>query len=179
MFNLRFDRNEIQYWAERYDYPGDAEVQAVAGKNKGRGYLTREEFLELCKWKTPRSQPKCQRNQTELIREATGIALSSGYEELRIGVLMVLHGVGWPTASVILHFWHNDPYSIIDFRALWSIGFDKQPNYYTFDLWWKYTAFCRELAEESKVSMRTLDRALWQFSSEKQKKGVADSVMPR
>lgn len=82
---------------------------------------------------------------------------------------MTLHGVSWPTASVVLHFWHNDPYPILDFRALWSLGFDKQPTYYTFDIWSKYTDFCRRLAKESEVSMRTADRALWQFSSENQK----------
>ena len=179
MFNLRFERDEIPYWADQYDYPGDSEVEETARKYGGRGYLTREEFLALCKWKTPRSRPKCERNKANLIQEATGIALSSRHEELRNGALMVLHGVSWPTASVILHFWHTDPYPILDFRALWSIGFDKQPTYYTFDLWWKYTVFCRQLAEESKVNMRTLDRALWQFSSEKQKRGAADSVMPR
>jgi hypothetical protein len=168
MFALRFDKNKIPYWAARYDYPGDEEIEEAARKNRKRGYLTAEEFLALCKWKTPRSQPKCARNSADLIREATHIALSCKNEELRIGSLMALHGVSWPTASVILHFWHDDPYPILDFRALWSIGLDTQPNYYTFDFWWKYTTFCRELAKECNVSMRVLDRALWQFSSENQ-----------
>lgn len=169
MFHLRFDKKDIPAWAGRYDYPGDTEVETVAHKNKGRGYLTKAEFQILCKWKTPRSQPKCALNSEDFIQEATGIALSTKHEELRIGSLMTLHGVSWPTASVILHFWHNDPYPILDFRALWSLGFDKQPTYYTFDIWTKYTGFCRRLAKESEVSMRTADRALWQFSSENQK----------
>jgi hypothetical protein len=168
MFSLRFDFKEIQFWANRYEYPGDEHIEAVAAMNKGHGCLTREEFLELCKWKTARSQPKCARNPSDLIREATGIALTSKHEALRIGVLQVLDGVSWPTASVILHFWHTDPYPILDFRALWSIGIEKQPAYYTFDFWWEYTKFCRELAKKHNVSMRTLDRALWQFSSENQ-----------
>lgn len=169
MFLLRFDKDRIQYWAARYNYPGDEEVEAIATANKTRGHMERKEFLSLCKWKTPRSQPKCALNSTELIREVTGIALSTKHEELRIGVLQVLHGVSYPTASVILHFWHKDPYPILDFRALWSLGLDKQPAYYSFDLWCQYTDFCRKLAEESGVSQRTLDRALWQYSAENQK----------
>lgn len=169
MLNIRFDKSQIPIWAGRYDYPGDAEVEAVASANKARGYLTTEEFLTLCKWKTPRSQPKCAINSEEFIREVTGIALSTNHDELRIGALLVLHGVSWPTASVILHFWHHDPYPILDFRALWSLGLDKKPAYYNYDLWWRYTKFCRELAKDCGVSMRTLDRALWQYSSENQK----------
>lgn len=168
ILTLRFEKSRIPYWANRYDYPGDAEVEAVARENKQRGSLARKEFLSLCRWKTPRSQPKCARNTEALIREATAIALSTGHEELRVGALLVLHGVSWPTASVILHFWHNDPYPILDFRALWSLGLDKKPTYYTFDFWWKYVEFCRGLAEECNVSMRTLDRALWQYSAENQ-----------
>jgi hypothetical protein len=131
MLALRFDKDRILFWADRYDYPGDAEVEAVARNNSNRGYLTREEFQALCKWKTPRSQPKCALNSEDLIRETTSIALSSGHEELRMGALLVLHGVSWPTASVILHFWHNAPYPILDFRALWSLCLDKQPGYKT------------------------------------------------
>lgn len=66
MFHLRFDKKDILAWAGRYDYPGDTEVENVARKNKGRGYLTKAEFQTLCKWKTPRSQPKCALNSEDL-----------------------------------------------------------------------------------------------------------------
>ena len=29
---------------------------------------------------------------------------------------------------------------------------------------WQYTCFCRQLVAETGVTMRTLDRALWQYS---------------
>jgi hypothetical protein len=41
---------------------------------------------------------------------------------------------------------------------------------YEFSFWWEYTQFCRKLAAEAGVSMRTLDRALWQYSKENQEK---------
>ena len=62
------------------------------------------------------------------------MARSSHREELRIGSLMVLGGVNWPTASVLLHFGHKDPYPILDFRALESFGIPKQ-SFYNFEFW--------------------------------------------
>ena len=79
---------------------------------------------------------------------------------------MCLNGVGWPSASTILHFFHNDPYPLLDFRALWSIGIESYK--YSFSFWEKYVDFCRNVANENEVSMRTLDRALWQYSRENQ-----------
>lgn len=86
---------------------------------------------------------------------------------MRIEVLTLLCGVGWPMASVILHFGYENQYPILDFRALWSLGVDA-PNSYTFQIWEPYTHFTRELADKAGVSMRELDRALSQYSKEKQ-----------
>jgi hypothetical protein len=53
-------------------------------------------------------------------------------------------------------------------RALWSLGFETPPSYYSFEFWQRYVAHCRELATTAGVDMRTLDRALWQYSAEHQ-----------
>jgi hypothetical protein len=42
------------------------------------------------------------------------------------------------------------------------------PKKYDFKFWSAYTEACRKLSDETGVSMRTLDRALWQFSKENQ-----------
>ena len=99
-------------------------------------------------------------------------SLASQNERIRIEVLTLLHGVSWPTASVLLHLGHPDPYPILDFRAMWSLSVDVPDDtsgFYTFDLWWAYTQFCRKLANQCGVDMRTLDRALWQYSKMNQK----------
>jgi hypothetical protein len=70
-------------------------------------------------------------------------------------------------ASVILHWGCHEPYPILDYRALWSLGIDSPPAY-NFNFWWAYTQQCRGLAAQAGVSMRTLDRALWQYSKENQ-----------
>ncbi|MBI4851367.1 MAG: hypothetical protein HY819_06015 [Acidobacteria bacterium] len=39
---------------------------------------------------------------------------------------------------------------------------------YSFSFWWDYVLFCREIAERNSISMRVLDRALWQYSKDNQ-----------
>ncbi|MBE3100126.1 MAG: hypothetical protein IMZ44_23655 [Planctomycetes bacterium] len=169
-FRLRFARTAVSAWAARYSFPGEDRIAKEVGPAaKKRGYFTKPEFVELCYWKSPRTQSRVDTNSAELIQDATRIALSTPHERLRIGVPRLLYGVSWPTASVVLHFAHRDPYPILDFRALWSLGYEKPPAFYTFDFWWEYVQFCRALAKECGVSMRVLDRALWQFSKERQR----------
>ena len=83
-------------------------------------------------------------------------------------MLTLLDGVSWPTASVILHFCSARPYPILDYRALWSLSCEATAVDYDFGLWWDYVRTTRELADEMGLSMRTLDRALWAYSKDKQ-----------
>jgi hypothetical protein len=164
---LRFDPKLVRPLASRFP-AGDDDAQAEIGaRSRARTYLEKEDFLALCEWKTPRTRPRCASNDAGFVRAVTGTALTSPDERLRIEVLTLLDGVNWPTASVILHFCHQDPYPILDWRALWSVGVEG-PARYDFALWREYTLLCRSLARRCRVSMRTLDRALWQYSVEAQ-----------
>ena len=142
-------------------------LTAVLPRVRHAGYLTRQDLLEIGVWKSPRIRSKVLSNDDSLVREATRIALSTPEERLRLYVLLALRGVGWPVSSVILHLCHDDPYPILDFRAVWSASVDV-PKAYTFDFWEAYTAFCRGTSESAGVSMRQLDRAMWKYSKEHQ-----------
>lgn len=172
-FSLRFDRERITELASRYSYPSeDLITNQISPRTRQRGHYTRDDFLKVGYWKSPRNQRRYAKNDEDFITAVTAASLSSPHERLRIEVLTLLDGVNWPTASVLLHFGHPDPYPIIDFRALWSLGVQVPTyayNFYAFDMWWAYTQFCRALASECGVTMRVLDRALWQYSKENQK----------
>ena len=171
MFCLRFDRKEISKWAGLYPAEEDRHVEIeIAPQVRSRGHFIRPVFLDLCLCKTPRSKPLVERNPEGFIKEVTRTALSTPDERLRVEVLTLLKGVSWPTASVLLHFGHSAPYPILDFRALWSLGIEKPPTNYDFDFWWEYVQFCRQLASETGMSTRTLDRALWQYSDDNQER---------
>jgi hypothetical protein len=168
-FRPRFDLHDARYWAQRYQ-PDATEEQIeheVAPRIRKQGYLAKPDFLLLTRWKSPRSQRRCVANSEDYVREVTRVALSASSEQLRIEVLTLLDGVGWPTASTILHFSHREPYPILDFRALWSLGYDEVPPY-AFDFWLAYTTYTRTAAERHGLTMRELDKALWQFSKEHQ-----------
>jgi hypothetical protein len=164
---LRFRETELRRLANRYPAEVDGDIESIAARARKRGHLERDEFLRICRWKTPRSQKNCAKNSQSLVAEATTVAFAANNEEIKIGTLLLLSGVAWPTASVILHLCDKAPYPILDVRAMWSVGFERPPVY-TFDLWWKYTQFTRELARRTKLTMREVDRALWQYSKENQ-----------
>lgn len=194
MFHLRFDPSQVPHWAARYiskstptEMRRETDIEhRIAPTAKARGYPTKLEFLDICYWKSPRSKPLCTKNPDEFIRAVAATALSTPSERLRIEVLTLLSGVGWPMASAILHWIHPDPYPILDVRALWSVGWsriDDKPSFaydfddwppgvekslfvFDFEHWWEYTIYCRQLRSQCGVTMRDLDRALWQYAKE-------------
>ena len=176
-FRPRFPLSEVLYWASRYAYADDAEVEAIGDRARERGWFTRDEFLTVARWKTPRSRKRCE-NDAARVKDITQRALSSPDERQRIEILTQLRGVEFPTASVLLHLAHRDPYPIIDYRALWSLGVENPPATYSFAFWRAYTQTCRSLAKDAGVRMRTFDRALWQFSKERQSPKSATSGDP-
>jgi hypothetical protein len=171
-FKLRFDCALIPELAQRYSYSTESHIaEVIAPRVRDRGYYTKGEFLDVGRWKSARNQKWQAENAEEFIRTVTETALSTPNEKLRIEVLTLLRGVDWPVASVLLHFGSKDKYPILDYRALWSLSVDvpeQTYGFYNFSLWQKYTDFCRSLAQNCGVSMRTLDRALWQYSGENQ-----------
>jgi hypothetical protein len=98
--------------------------------------------------------------------EATGRALATPDEEIRMSELLSLAGVGVPTASVLLYVVFPADYPILDVRALESLRV-KPRSQYPVSFWLEYLSACRELARRHGISIRTLDKALWQHSKER------------
>ena len=163
---LRFSLDKVPELANRYAHGPDIPVIAIGRAARSRGYFTRAEFIEVCEWKTVRSKSRVTKNDEDAIVEATRLALSVRNEALRIGIPMLLHGVSWGTSSVLLHLAHRDPYPIIDYRALDALGVPRGSVNYTVSFWIAYVKTCRELARVAGVDMRTLDRAMWQWSAD-------------
>jgi hypothetical protein len=169
VFKLRFAESQVTRFAERYSYAeNDDELRVVVRPAVlARGFLKRDEFLAICEWKTQRSKSRCARNSAFTVETLSRAALATTDESLKMDLLRTLYGVEWPTASTLLHFCDRRPYPILDYRALWSLGCDKVPRY-TMKFWLEYLAFTRGLARRLKQDIRTLDRALWQYSKERQ-----------
>jgi len=162
----RFPESEIKTIAGRYSYVrADASVMELKALVQQRGYLDKDQLKKVAQWKAPRSAGHVEDNDADFVKEVTSWAFRTANERARVESLTILDGIGWPSATVILHLFHRDPYPILDYRALSSLGL-KVPNQYSFSFWWPYVLFCRELSNRNGVDMRTLDRALWQYSVE-------------
>lgn len=170
---LRLTRRRIRAWARRFDRrearsPGPAREAALktrlrGRRRAGRWYLTRAELVWLGDWKTPRIRPVVARNTTRAVRGVTEAALLVRDDGRRLRLLLGLPGVGLAVASVILHFAEPTRYPIYDARvraALRRLGVRRRfPP--TVDGWLRYADCLRRLARRHRVSLRTLDKALW------------------
>ncbi len=167
---LRFAESEIESIANRYKYSrNENKLIELIDEVKSNGYLNKKQLKIVANWKSPRSAKHIENNSDEYVKEITTFAFTTKDERARIEILTILDGVSWPTASVLLHFFHKEQYPIIDFRSLWSISLER-PKQYKYSHWKTYVDFCRKVAKRNKVPMRDLDRALWQYSKEKQEK---------
>jgi len=167
---LKFNEKRIYEIAQKYDDASDASLKELQPTVCSQGFITKEQLKTIVKWKSPRSVWHIDKNEESegYVKTITSFALSTKNERARIEVLTILNGVSWPIASVILHWFHKEPYPILDFRALWSCSTDV-PNQYNFSFWKNYVEFCRSIIKRNDINMRTLDRALWQYSKDNQK----------
>ena len=166
-FELQFPPDDIEALARRFAYDEDPDCIAAGAAAAVRGSYTREEFLLVCAWKSARSRPLLQSNDALKVEAATRAAFETPDETARMVALCGLRGVGVPIASALLHFAFPDRYPILDVRALESLG-RKGRSVYPVSFWVGYVHACRELAAARGVSLRTLDKALWQHSKEAQ-----------
>jgi thermostable 8-oxoguanine DNA glycosylase len=165
--SLRIPPSEVRAYCERYDYEADPKLAHVREAAKQQRYITRSQLHEIARWKSKRRAKLVEKNDEGFVREVTEFAFRAAHEHSRIGALVLLSGVQYPTASVVLHFCADDTYPILDFRAIWSLGLN-QPSVYTPEYWVEYIGICRSLAKEHGLSVREFDMALWQYSRENQ-----------
>jgi hypothetical protein len=134
---------------------------------RGSLYLTRPELVWLGEWKTSRIRPLIARNTAGGVRGLTAAAFLTRDEARRLRLLLGLSGVGVPVASVILHFATPARYPVYDVRVLTALRrlgvrrrFPPTPAG-----WLAYIECLRVLARRHRVSLRTLDKALWRLGA--------------
>ncbi|MGN6169736.1 MAG: hypothetical protein ACTHQQ_16425 [Solirubrobacteraceae bacterium] len=165
-FKLQFRINRFARYAARYSYEDDRLQREIGVAAHHRGRYARAEFVEIRRWKTPRSAPLVAQNTAAEVKAATRIALAPDTEDReRMRALQSLRGVNWATASVLFHLAYPERYPIWDVRALQALGINGRftPSY---KRWSAYVANYRELLVRAGLDGRTLDKGLWQWSVE-------------
>lgn len=177
---MRLPPEQFGYYKQKYsDYAYDEQKENRLKKlvrdrfDQGDYSLSKQLFVEIATWKTPRQRSNYESNVPTLVAEATNIAFGvAKNERIRIEILTLLAGVSYPVASTLLHFAFPERYPILDFRAIWSLGLE-QPSYYSFNFWWHFVKRMYEESRKLKVSIRDLDKALWAYSKENQSGGIS------
>jgi hypothetical protein len=160
----QFRLDEVHDLSGRYRYPGDDRMAELGEAAMKRGYFNKKEFLEVVEWKSGgRQRGNAAKNSAEAIRKATATVIGNNDDSTWMKAMTELEGVGMPTASVFRHFTRKDR-PILDRRALQALGMDKPPQAYSLKFWETFRDTCKAAAEKADVPMRTLDRAMWEWS---------------
>lgn len=172
LMRIDLTRSQILKYAEQYIYDGDEELGAAMLAAAKRGRMTHGDLIAVAtwKWRGGRTRQLCGQNAEAEVEEITAVSFAAKSERLRIGALRALSGVQWPMASVILHFAFPDRFPILDVRAMNAVG---GSTHYTFEKWLEYIKLCKTTAEKHRISMRTLDKALWVYGKKRRLRAPA------
>ena len=109
--NLRFNESLIDNIANKYE-PSPEEDTLIQLQNEIRlkKHIDKDQLKLVAKWKSKRSAGHIEKNSNNYVEEITSFAFSTNNERSRIEALTLLDGISWPTASAILHLFHNAPY---------------------------------------------------------------------
>lgn len=176
-FQLQPSEMDLQQLADEYwQKAGEKEQQLEkaafeAGEAIRNGDFTLANLEAIVRWKSERVVHYLIGNSNEKIKRALAIAASPETStDAAVTALLELHGVDLPVASAILAAIFPERYTVLDFRALEALGHARHDvRFYE-----EYLAFCKRLAESNIVQaqsdlpaptpLRTLDRALWEWS---------------
>lgn len=136
-------------------------------KAKTKGYLTKDEFFEICMWKSPRPKKHYLDNSEEIIKEISEKILATDSEDIKIGLLTSLKGVSIPVASSILTILDPQKYGIIDIRVwqlLYNYGEVKtnpKGQMFSIDNWKTYITLLRKYANQFNMKAREIELILF------------------
>lgn len=170
---MRINKKNILKYADEYDkqyrtYDSKVEIEIKRLLKKQR-YLGRKELLKIGMWKSkrPKRHYRSRENDDLTVKEITKFSFKTKSEKARIKSLLALKGVSWPVASAILHFSFPQKYPIMDFRVIWSLGWN-QPSNYNFSFWQRYCKRINKLSQKYNLPIRTVEKSLWKYSKEHQ-----------
>jgi len=132
-----------------------------------RGYFTKDEFVKMGMWKSPRPKKWYLSNLEEEIIGISKKVFCTNYEKRKIELLTQLKGVSIPVSSAILMLTDPKNYGVIDIRVwqvLYQFGSVKvKPTgrNFNFNNWYNYLIKLRYFADKFKVKARDIERTIF------------------
>jgi hypothetical protein len=138
-----------------------------------QGFLSKDLFVRLARWKSVRQTPNYESNDEAAIRAATARAFSAADERIAILALKQLRGVGLRTASALLQWMRPERFPILDVRVVGALGKPEPASYEDIDFYLDIAKEVRILAQRHALDLRTMDRALWAWHKQQGKAACA------
>ena len=145
---------------------------------KKQGYFNKPEFLVMCSWKSPRPRHLYQSNSGAEIRRVSIKLFAAECEKQKVELLTSLKGVGVPTAAAILTLTDPQDYGVIDIRV-WQLLYQygavaTRPSGVGFSTenWLEFLERLRYWARKFNVTVRDVERALFEHHKEHQSGGL-------
>ena len=130
-------------------------------------FLTKEQLLEILKWKSPRPLRHYQANSEKAVNEITALAFATKNDDLKIHILTALTGVNYPAASAILMFYDKTKFPVLDIRV-WQqlykaklVDSNARGQNFTLQQCSSYLKVIRSLAKELELTARQVEKRLF------------------
>jgi len=157
---------------ENLDTKEDDKTQVLINELKGveqRGYLTKNEFMKIGMWKSPRPKKRYLANSENAIVQISKKVFSTKFEKRRMDLLTRLNGVRIPAASAILTLTNPKDYGVIDIRV-WdvlyrygSVAVNPTGTNFSFKNWYNYLMKIRYFAKLFEVKTKDIERAIFYY----------------
>ena len=164
-------KEEIISLVAQYDSENDDTEAFKAGRRIRDGAYTLGNLITIAEWKLERApgnyypcMARIRKSDPVQVAKALRFSTSTSNRRLAIEILDEIDGIAVRVASAIMTTIHPDRFTIIDVHALRELGEEKQASRpdTTVDFYLKYLDFCLATAAKLGVSLRDLDKALWQ-----------------
>jgi hypothetical protein len=164
----------------RPEYPGTETLIARLAHVKRRGEFSRVEFIEMCRWKSPRAMLHYRRHPAARIRDLSRAVLATRSERRRMELLVELRGVSVPVGSAILSLIDPRRYGVLDIRVwqlLWALGaVNRKPGGRGFTVadWLAFLTTLRHHARRRGVSPRAAELTIFEYHRQVQQGRLYD-----
>lgn len=159
-------------------------LSGIGSQATARGYFTKAEFLEICRWKSARRIALCQSNSDQDVAKYTAQAIAATDDSERIRALLKLTGVAVPTASALLAAYAPDLFGVIDVRGwqfLHSVGAvsrNRKGLNLSVRNWLQYLRVLRCVAHQVGTTPRLVDISLYWEHKAGQKRALYSTQAP-
>ena len=173
-------RQLLQHELVTDEDPATADLTRRLRHVRRSGEFSRSEFLEMCRWKSPRALRHYTRNSATTIRRVSRAVLTTRSDLKRMELITSLEGVIIPTASAILTLIDPMRYGVLVIRvwqllfAIDSVRRNPRGRGFTLHDWLQYLRQLRQYAKELRVSARAVELTLFKYHRKIQKGRLYD-----